>query len=222
MIQGLTPYPMTVCPVKWTIKPAREIQYLEGQLKILNIIAREMIQGLTPYLMTVCPVKWTIKSAREIQYLEEQLKIVNIIAPDNTSFETLSDEMDNQAEGEIQYLKEIQGLTPNSYQPGGCSWIIHKMWGSQNSMLVQIILCFNEFWTFTNQHHQHSLHTFCFLLIRDFWDVQQLAAVAHLFHLNTSSSSAFHFRFFISTLPILHFTFTFRKAIPPLHFTFSL
>ena len=47
--------------------------------------------------MTVCPVKWTIKPAREIQYLEEQLKIVNIIAPDNTSFDTLSDEMDNQA-----------------------------------------------------------------------------------------------------------------------------
>ena len=39
MIQGLTPYPMTVCPVKWTIKPAREIQYLEEQLKIVNIIA---------------------------------------------------------------------------------------------------------------------------------------------------------------------------------------
>ena len=94
---------------------------------ILNIIAREMIQGLTPYPMTVCPVKWTIKPAREIQYLKEQLKIVNIIAPDNTSFDTLSDEMNNQPRGEIQYLEEIQGLTPNSYQQGGCSWIRHKI-----------------------------------------------------------------------------------------------
>ena len=113
---------------------------------ILNIIAPEMIQALTPYPMTVCPVKWTINSG----------------GWDSTSRGGADDdsEMEIQARGEVQYLEgPIWGLTPNSYQEGGRSWIHIKCELHKISAWCQT--CFNQIWLLSNFFHCYKFHAYC-------------------------------------------------------------
>ena len=79
-------------------------------------------------------------------------------------------EMDNQAGGEIQYLEgQIRGLTPNSYQEGGRSWI-HIKW-EHHKISARCQTCFNQILAFKIlqifadrvRHYHDPLHAFFFL-----------------------------------------------------------
>ena len=82
----------------------------------------------------------------------------------------------------------IHRLTPYPMRRCPVKWTINLRpdgldslsWGADTRVDSKMLTC--------SSSPSPSLGTSCFTLIRDFWDVQhQLAPVAHLFHLNTSS-----------------------------------